>query len=216
MKEQESEAKLSLDADLGAYFREIVQETSDLSPGAPDGAVREYVVGLLEDSASQGEALHRAVDRPLAVLLADAMAAEPTERFQRLREAGDGILLVGGLYRGHLQRAGLEDRYVVAVGQKAYKSASSLLDLPGSALVVGDKQPCDILSELAWAFRDLMVFMRAVADTIVARAARSTGDLARLCEVWLSDRSAHLGKLLRARGVLLEQGLLGGRGPSCS
>ena len=207
--EKESDTNLKLDADLGAFFRELVEETAEVSRSAPDGPLKEYVVGLLEDSASKENAVQATVHQPLALLLADAMAAEPAERFDRLRKTGDGILLVGGLYRGHLQRAGVEDRYVVALGRRAYQSASSLLDLPGGAVLLGGQSPCDILAELAQAFRDLMVFLRAVADTLVARAARSASDLARLCEVWLADRSSHLGQLLRARGVMLDRALVG-------
>lgn len=207
MIEPKGEAKLRLDGDLGEFFREIVDETADLSPHALDGPLKEYVLGLLEDSVTKQAALQATVDRPLALALADAMAAEPAERFQRLRQTGDGILLVSGLYRGHLQKAGLEDRYVVAVGRRAYQSASSLLELPRGVSAVGARQ-WDILAELAHAFGEVMVFLRALADTIVAQAARSASDLARLCEVWLSDRSAHLGKLLRARGVLLDRAAL--------
>src|SRR5690606_23994534 len=101
---------------------------------------------------------------------------------------------------------GLQDRYVVALGQRAYRSASSLLEIPTGGLLVGEKSHFDILRELALAFEELMVFLRAVSDTIVARAAKSATDLARLCELWLTDRSAHLGRLLRARGVMLEIG----------
>lgn len=199
---------LRLDADLGAFFREMVDDTLADCRTRPDEAIKEYVIGLLEDAAQKGNAVSEAVDRPLALVLHDALSAEPAVRFERLRKAGDGILLVGGLYRGHLQRVGLEDRYVVAVGQRAYRSASSILDVHPGAARVGAESPFDLLGELAARFRELMVLLRDVADTIVARAARSATDLARLCEMWLSDRSAHLGRMLRAHGVVLERALL--------
>ncbi len=208
MSNPENESTLRLDADLGAFFREILDETLDYHETQPEPAVKQYVLGLLEDAAHKESAVRDAVGRPLALLLHDALRAQPAVRFERLRKAGDGILLVGGLYRGHLQRTGLEDRYVVAVGQKAYRSASSLLEVPSGGLVVGEEGTCDILGELAAGFRDLMVLLREIADTIVARAARSASDLARLCEMWLSDRSAHLGRMLRARGVMLDRAAL--------
>lgn len=196
---------LSQSADLSQFFREIVDETADLAELGIESPIKQYVVGLLEDSASGPSPLTHAVDRPLSLLLSEAMAAEPAERFQRLRQVGDGILLIGGLYRKHLQRSGLADRYVVAVGSRAYQSASAILELSSGGTFVGKDSPYDLLGTLAQAFGDLMHFLRAVADTIVAKAARSAHDVAKLCELWLSDRSAHLGKLLRARGVFLER-----------
>ncbi len=210
MEQPGETTNLSLQADLGEFFRQIVDETSDHEPRQLDQPVKQYVVGLLEDAAQTPSPVTAAVERPFALLLADAMAAEPAERFQRLRQTGDGILLVGGLYRGHLAKAGLEDRYVVAVGSRAYQSASSLLDFSGGGLRVGDSSPYDILGTLAQGFFELMVFLRHVADTIVAKAARSAHDLAKLCEMWLTDRSAHLGRLLRARGVILDGVTLSG------
>jgi hypothetical protein len=209
MIEPKHEPRLSLDANLETFFREIVEETASAARNAPDPTLQEYVVGLLEDAAiGDDNVVRTAVDRPLALLLAEAMASKPSERFERLRQTGDGILIVGGLYRRHLQRAGLQDRYVVALGQRAYRTASSLLEIPTGGLFVGEKSTFDILHELALAFEDLMVFLRAVSDTLVARAAKSASDIARLCELWLTDRSAHLGRLLRARGVVLDAGML--------
>jgi hypothetical protein len=204
----DSSPSLSLDTDLSGFFREILEETLEHQRDRPEPAVQQYVVGLLEDAAWRVGTVREAVDRPLALLLSDALHAEPAVRFERLRQTGDSILLVSGLYREHLRRAGLEDRYVVAVGQRAYKSASSLLDLPADATLIGGESPFDLLSELAVRFKELMVLLRNVADTIVARAARSATDLAHLCERWLSDRSDHLGRMLRAHGVILDRALL--------
>lgn len=204
--DKKSESTLTLTGDLGAFFREVIEETESHTNCAPDLHLKEYVVGLLEDAAQGDGVVASAVDRPLALVLSDAMQAAPTERFHRLREAGDGILLLGGLYRTHLQSSGVKDGYVVTLGQRAYASASSLLDLPRGPLMVGTDQTFDILQDLASAFSDLMNFLRAVADTMAARAAYSASHLATLYETWRRDRSAHLASLLRAQGLILNRG----------
>lgn len=206
MMEKKSESTLTLTGDLGGFFREVIEETESHTDSTPDPHLKEYVVGLLEDAAQIDGVVAATVDRPLALVLSEAMQSAPTERFHRLREAGDGILLMGGLYRNHLQNSGVKDSYVVSLGQRAYSSASSLLDVPRGVLTVGTDNSFDILQDLAIAFSDLMNFLRAVADTMAARTANSASHLARLYEVWRTERSTHLGRLLRAQGLILSRG----------
>ncbi len=201
---KKSQRSLTLDTNLGTYFRDVIEETADHTRESPDPHLKEYVVGLLEDAAKKDGVVTSTVDRPLALLLSDAMGAAPSERFQRLRAAGDGILLVGGLYRGHLERNGLRDGYVVTLGKRAYESASSLLDVSRGAPVVGTDSSFDILRDLATAFFDLMNFLRAVADTMASRAAHSATHLAKLYETWRRNRSEHLARLLRGHGLILD------------
>jgi hypothetical protein len=206
MMDKKSESTLTLTGDLGGFFREVIEETESHTNCAPGPHLKEYVVGLLEDAAQNDGLVAATVDRPLALILSEAMQAAPTERFHRLREAGDGILLVGGLYRTHLKSSGVKDGYIVTLGQRAYATASSLLDVPRGALTVGTDKSFDILQDLALAFSDLMNFLRAVADTMAARAAHSASHLAKLYETWRRDRSAHLASLLRAQGLILNRG----------
>jgi len=193
------ERAFHLDHDLGAFLRAAVEETLEHHAARPEPLVQEYLLGLLEDAGSTPVSVTRAVERPLGVQLAEALGSHPAARFERLRQVGDGVLLVGGLYRGYLERRGLEDGYVVAVGRRAYGAAAAILDAPPKG---GDPTGAlDVLAELAHGFRDLMVLLRDVALTLAARAAHSATDLARLCELWLKERSQHLERLLRARGV---------------
>lgn len=198
-----SDPTFHLDHDLGGFFRQVVSETLQHHPQKPDPLVHEYLLGLLEDAGHTPEPIARGVGKPLSVQLVEALEAPAVARFERLRQVGDSVLLMGGLYRGYLERSGLEDRYVVSIGRRAYAAAASLLDVPRPLLGDGTRAP-DVLSELAHGFRDLMVLLRDVALTIVAQAARSSADLAHLCELWIGERSAHLGRLLRARGVMVD------------
>jgi len=190
-----------LDHNLGGYLRSVVQETLEHRSVRPEPLVQEYLLGLLEDAGGTPGPVARAVDRPLGLQLAEALGSHPATRFERLRQVGDGVLLIGGLYRGYLERHGLDDGYVVNVGRRAYGAAAALLDLPVAPRATTGA--LDVLSEMSHAFFDLMVLLRDVALTLAARAARSATDLARLCEIWIRERSEHLERLLRARGVVL-------------
>jgi hypothetical protein len=199
-----SDPTFHLDHDLGGFFRQVVDDTLQHHPQKPDPLVHAYLLGLLEDAGHTPEPIARGVGRPLSTQLVEALQAPAVARFDRLRQVGDSVLLMGGLYRGYLVRSGVDDDYVVAVGRKAYAAAASLMDVPRAALGETTTRAPDVLSELAHGFHGLMVLLRDVALTIVAQAARSSADLARLCELWIGERSAHLGRLLRARGVMLE------------
>lgn len=193
---------LDLELDLSEFFTDIVDETLHGRKEQPSPMVREYLVGLLEDSAlSLGKGpIESALDGPLAVQLSHALHAPAAARFEKLRTLGDGILLLGGIYQPQLERSGLKDHYVSTLGSRAYASASSLI-VPARGIAIMESVAVDVLANMAEAFPRLMALLRDVADTIMARAARSAGDLTRLCERWLRYRSAHLANLLAAKGI---------------
>ncbi len=193
------EQKLTLEADLRSFFRELVDQTLEGRAERPAPDVQQYLIGLLEDSAtSRGEGFVEATLRgPLAVQLSQALHAPAGERFERLVRLGDGILVVGGLFEPHLRRNGMDERYISAMGARAYASASSLL----SSALSSSGSDTDVLGRLAAEFRRLMALLRDVSDTILARSARTAHDWSRLCEKWLLRRTAHLERLLVAQGI---------------
>lgn len=196
---------LSLEPDWNAYFRDVLEDTLKGTARPPDPALGQYVLGLLTDTALVGSPIERAVGAPLAIQLSDALHSERAVRFDRLRQLGDGILLLGGLYQPHLVRSGLDDGYVTVIGRRAYKMAASLMQSPTSfELGPTPAQPhADILSELAASFGQLMLFLRDVADTMAVRAMRSPRDMVSLLERWLVSRSDYLGRMLRAEGITI-------------
>ncbi len=189
------------------FFEAAVAQALVHRADRPGPALEHYLVGLLEDAAAGETYLGAAVDAPLALALAAALDAPPAVRFERLWRLGDAILLVGGLYQPHLSRVGLEDGYVTAVGGRAYQAASALVTREAHGALVIDGAEHDILGVLARRFRELMLLLRDVADTLSVQAARSSGDLVRLLERWVSGGSEHLGRLLRGQGLVLDIGV---------
>lgn len=198
---------LVIGAGVHEFFEAVVTQALAHRADRPGPVVEHYLVGLLEDAAAGEAHLGAAVDAPLALALAAALAAPPAVRFERLWRLGDAILLVGGLYQPHLSRVGLEDGYVTAVGGRAYQAASALVTREAHGALVIEGAEHDILGILARRFRELMLLLRDVADTLSVQAARSSGDLVRLLERWVNGGSEHLGRLLRGQGLVLDIGV---------
>jgi hypothetical protein len=196
--------EITLESNLTAYFRDVVNDVVKAQRSAPEPVIGEYVLGLLTDSALGEVPIHNASDVPLSAQLAQAMHAAAAVRFQKLRQLGDSALLLGGLYQPHLEHVGLDDRYVAHIGKTAYGAASALLVRPARAWVIEkDAGAPDIMLALASSFQLLMQLLRDVADSISVRAAKSSSDLCTLVDRWLRTRSAHLGRLLSSQGVVL-------------
>lgn len=197
--------EITLERDITGYFRSLVGDVLKNSPNAPDPHLQQYLLGLLTDCALGEVRVHGTDRAPLGVQLAEAMKATYAVRFERLRQLGDEVLVLGGLFEPHLGRAGLDDRYVARIGETAYAAASALMTREVSPVLAlrSAKAPHDILLELSHSFRSLMHLLRDVADTMMARAARSATDLCQLIEKWLRTRSDHLGHLLSGHGVVL-------------
>lgn len=201
-----TQADILLDADLEAYFEEVLNETLAMrGREEPDEIIQQYLLGLLADCARSDEWVKETLNEPLPFLLRDALRADAAVRFERLRRIGDGVLVVSGLYHQHLQRIGLSDKYVVAFGSRAYEAASSVLAHHGEA---GDQQrdPADILLQLSCEFRDVVDVLRDLSHTLEVHSAQSTSDVMRLFERWLQSRSEHLGKMLAAKGFVVHSG----------
>lgn len=194
-----TQTTLTLDGDLHGFFQDLVTQTLDGRVDRPTPVIEQYLVSLLEASAKPGESVVEAtLCEPLAVQLSQALHAPAHQRFARLVRLGDGILVLGGLFEPHIRRNGLDEHYVTTLGAKAYSAASGLM---APSLEASSAESLDVLGRLAAQFGQLMALLRDVSDTILARSAKTASDWARLLERWLTQRSAHLERLLRSQGI---------------
>jgi len=193
-----------LASDVHGFFQELISQTLEGRRDRPIPVVESYLVGLLEDSAQgkSSDAMSSVLRGPLSVQLSQALHAPAHERFERLVRLGDGILLLGGLFEPHVQASGMDERYVSLLGARAYSAAAGLMSVDS---LPGAEQPLDVLGRLAAEFGRLMALLRDVADTLLARSAKTANDWSRLLEKWLSRRSEHLERLLIAQGITLQQ-----------
>lgn len=190
---------LTLDSDLHGFFQDLVTQTLEGRSDRPKPIIEQYLVSLLEASAKPGESVVEAtMNGPLSVQLSQALHAPAHQRFERLVRLGDGILMLGGLFEPHIRHSGLDEQYVTTLGAKAYSAASGLMV---SAMEASALDNSDVLGRLAAQFGQLMALLRDISDTILARSARTANDWARLIEKWMTQRSAHLERLLRSQGI---------------
>src|SRR5690606_17012647 len=186
-------------ANLRGFFEDTVAEVASRQGIANTRAVRGYLVGLLSDFARPESRMRDTLDRPLTLLLYEALEASGFERFERLRTLGDGVLYVAGFFRDHIKGRGVELSYVNAVGAQAYGGASRMLKHPG------EDSGCDpdIFQELADNFQELTELLFEVAEVFQTRAvgARPSATV-QLYERWLRTGSAAAQKALTERGIV--------------
>lgn len=191
---------LDLSANLETFFHDVVDDALRKQQMAATEAAELYLVSLLADYAKPDALSSQALERPLTLLLDEAMNAPGQERFERLRVLGDGVLYVSGFFAPHLQTRGVEVRYVTQLGARAYDGAGRILRNGAN-----DAAP-DLFFELASNFERFAELLSAVAEKLSLAAAPSSQGLLKLYERWLRTGSDELGSELLERGVLPVRG----------
>lgn len=183
-------------SDVTGFFRETVGEAFAARHAELSSGVREYLVGILVDFSTRGGA-SSALDRPVTLLLNEALQAPAGERFERLKGLGDSSLYVSGLFQDHLEARGVDVGYVSSVGATAYGSAATLLTRGDGTGLFG---------ELAASFRLLVAVLHEVADRIFAAGTAGPGGVLKLYDRWRKTGSERLGRELIALGLVPVRG----------
>jgi len=191
---------LDLSANLETFFHDVVDDAMRKKQLAATEAAEYYLVSLLTDYARPDARSCEALERPLTLLLDEALHAPGQERFERLRVLGDGVLYVSGFFAPHLATRGVEVRYVTSLGARAYDSAGRMLR--GAA----DETAPDLFFELAENFERFAELLTAVAENLSLAAAPSSVGILKMYERWLKTGSESLGSELLEHGVLPVRG----------
>jgi hypothetical protein len=191
---------LDLSASLETFFHDVVDDAMKKQHVAATEAAEYYLVSLLTDYAKPDARSCEALERPLTLLLDEALHAPGQERFERLRVLGDGVLYVSGFFAPHLETRGVEVRYVTSLGARAYDSAGKMLR--GAS---GDAAP-DLFFELAENFQRFAELLTAVAEKLSLAAAPSSVGILKMYERWLKTGSESLGSELLEHGVVPVRG----------
>lgn len=191
---------LDLTANLETFFHDVVDDAMRKKHVEATEAAEYYLVSLLTDYARPDARCNEALERPLTLLLDEALHAPGQERFERLRVLGDGVLYVSGFFAPHLETRGVEVRYVTSLGARAYDSAGKMLR--GNS---GDAAP-DLFFELAEKFEQFSDLLTAVAEKLQLAAAPSSVGVLKLYERWLKTGSETLSNELLERGMLPVRG----------
>jgi len=185
-------------ASVHEFFAESVDEALRARAVDASSGARAYLIGVLEDQAQPERRVDQDLDRPLALLLADAVAMpKPAERFERLRRLGDAVLYAAGFFRGHFGARGVDEGYVVRMGREAYGRARSMIVAGGAQ----GAEHGDVFGELADGFPDFVHVFEDVADGSQTLGATSPEGVLRLYERWLRTGSDRLANSLGAQGI---------------
>ena len=133
--------------------------------------------------------------RPLALMLADAVDAETTEkRTYVLQRIGDVALFTAGFFADGLATRAVDVDYYIQMGGSAYSSLSE--EMRGSFRA----------KTFAPVYRELAINFPLLVDVLneVSEGARESCDvdLLRTYEVWLKTGSRRAQKILRKNGVV--------------
>jgi hypothetical protein len=194
---------IDLASDLQSFFHDLVDDAMKTQHVAATEAAEYYVAGLLADYAKPERLEAEALDRPLTLLLDEALNAAGSERFERLRCLGDGVLYTSGFFADHLSTRGVELHYVRALGARAYDSAAVMLRQSAHD---GLGAP-DVFRELADNFAVFAEIVGRVADVLQANSAKnSDSQVLRMYERWARTGSAPLAAALAGRGLTPQRG----------
>lgn len=193
-------SRLDLSGNLEGFFHDVVDDAMRQKQVAATEPAELYLVSLLADYARPDARSNETLERPLTLLLDEALNAPAQERFERLRVLGDGVLYVSGFFAQHLETRGVEVRYVTSLGARAYDSAGRMLR--GAA---NDNAP-DLFFELAENFAQFAKLLNAVAEKLSLASAPSSLGLLKLYERWLKTGSEELGSELLQRGLVPVRG----------
>ncbi|MBM4377161.1 MAG: hypothetical protein FJ095_18940 [Deltaproteobacteria bacterium] len=196
----DSSLVLDLSPDVDGYFSEVVDDAVRARGVSTSDATKHYLAGLLGDYA-RGALTMETLERPLTLLLQEALDQTGAARFERLRRIGDGVLYALGFFGPRMTRHGADPRYVMVIGSSAYGHASSMLRLTG-----GGGAP-DVLQELAEGYGSFVAVMTEVAEAALAPATEADSGVLRLYERWKATGSERLA------GALVKHGLCPQRGP---
>lgn len=174
------------------FFLETVGAACKNQKVEASTAAQTYLAGVLADFV-RPEALNETLERPLTLVLDDALQTPPPERFEKLKNLGDGTLYVAGFFGDHLEARGVNDGFVASIGGFAYRTAANMLRGGSMTLV-------DIYGELAERFRTFVEVLAEVAERTSFSPRTNAGAL-KLYEKWLRTGNDRLARELVAQGL---------------
>jgi len=189
---------------VSTFFQGVVEEAKRArGVEATEGATC-YLVELLAEFAHPNPRSGPTPDRPLTLLLDEALRApDPADRFERLRMLGDGVLYGCGFFGDHFEARGVDTKYLLGLGTRAYLSASFLLRHGAN------DGANDLFAELAAKFGGFVDVVAEVADATIAMGTEDSRGLLRVYERWLKTGSERLATALTSRGVMPTRGAKG-------
>ena len=179
---------------VSGFFVEVVEDAMKARRVEATEGATHYLVALLADYAHPAKTAGETLERPMTLLLDEALHAPvPAERFERLRVLGDGVLYGCGFFGDHFEARGIDLAYMHGLGTRAYGAASSMLRR---------QEGPDVFGELAQRFGVFVDVVAEVADATIAMGTENPKGLLKVYERWLKTGSERLASALTSHGVV--------------
>ena len=179
---------------LEEVLREQVREVLQTRSIAASELTEFYIVSLLNDFHSTEKIARREIDavfnEPLALLILQSTEGDAHRRIRRLRQIGDGSLMMVGFFSERIRRGILNTSYFTRMGGAAY---ASLAAVPGT-----HSDFSELYDELSVKFSE---FASAISLMAPWNRGISDGEILNIYERWLATGDEGLKALLEARGL---------------
>lgn len=179
---------------LQEVLREQVQEALVKEDIDANEELEFYLVNLLHkfhdaEKLFSGDSSD-AAEKPLAIMLMEALNESPKVRVQSLKRVGDSALVVAGFFADRVRKTILGLHYYTSMGGFAYAKLSVFCE---------DYDFSAIYSELSRRFEGFAQVVARVAPW--NRAVASNSELVRVYERWLASGDEKLQSLLEREGI---------------
>jgi len=185
-------AALDRATDVRHFFHEHVQAASKRLDVDTRVETESYLVELLAGFATVPDV--PPMDAPLATVFAWALEGRGHERMYRMRCLGDLAMFRCGFFPDSLERRGISEDYVVAMGGRAYDAVAAVAAQGPRRSQFGQ----GLFEELALRFAEFVRVIEEVRDQTVLCGEK---DVARLYERFCESGSPALLRKLHRRGL---------------
>jgi hypothetical protein len=199
LREDALAAELSIVTEPKEFFREKICVAAANQQVSIADSLEFYLVNLLCEfitpdkiTAITGE--NSVLEKPLALLLKQALESPPPVRMRLFKGIGDTSLYISGFFQDYFNRKTYDVDYYIRVGQTAYDGVSSIMrDHHQEAHMAA------LYKDLAGSFATLVELVAEVADS--PEMARPV-DILAMYTRWTRSHSERLRKKLLEQGIM--------------
>lgn len=179
---------------LTEFFRERVSQAIARQQVAASAFIEFYLVNLLQEFRKSEKLFEQRgsqmFEKPLALLLAEAVQGNLQTKIRCLKRLGDISLYTAGFFAERIKRKLVDLDYYIRMGGGAYSNLSSILS--------HQKTFAELYAELSQLFPNLVEVLTEVS---LKTHWKTNADLLKLYERWLETGNEQLEKMLQEQGI---------------
>ena len=180
------------------FFRGRVQAALARHQVQTSDILEFYLVNLLQDFRKTEKLFEKQgsemAEKPLALILAEAVEGDTHTRIRCLKKLGDVSLYTAGFFGERVCRRAITLNYYIRMGGGAYQSLAQML--------YNQKTFSELYGELSKLFPNLVSVLSEVAQATHWNTDR---DLLKLYERWLATGDQQIANLLHQAGIQTEE-----------